>query len=92
MLVANGVRPGQVRRYVVNAREGQILTAQITESQGPVVFDVLMPGGEMMADASGIVFWQSFLPVGGDYAIDVTSSQPAEFTLEIQASEQVPAE
>ena len=92
VLVANGVRPGQVRRYVVNAREGQILTARITDSQGPVVFDVLMPGGEMMADASGVVFWQSFLPVGGDYAIDVTSSQAAEFTLEIRASDQVPAE
>ncbi len=92
LLVANGVRPGQVRRYVVNAREGQILTARITNSQGPVVFDVLMPGGEMMADASGIVFWQSFLPVGGDYAIDVKSSQASEFTLEIRASAQVPAE
>lgn len=92
VLVANGVRPGQVRRYVVNAREGQILTARITNSQGPVVFDVLMPGGEMMADASGIVFWQSFLPVGGDYAIDVKSSQASEFTLEIRASAQVPAE
>ena len=90
VLVANAVAPGQVKRYLVNAREGQILTVRITDSQGPVVFDVLMPGGEMMADASGIVYWESFLPVGGDYAIDVVADQQSEFTLEIRASAQIP--
>ena len=92
ILLANGVIPGEVRRYVVNAREGQIMTVRITDAQGPVGFDVLMPGGEMMADASGIVFWESYLPVGGDYSVDVSAAQSAQFTLEIVVSEQIPTE
>lgn len=92
ILLANGVVPGEVRRYVVNAQEGQIMTVRITDAQGPAGFDVLMPGGEMMADASGIVFWESYLPVGGDYSIDVSAAQAAEFTLEIAVSAQIPTE
>ncbi|PZO20049.1 MAG: serine/threonine protein kinase [Leptolyngbya foveolarum] len=92
ILLANGVVPGEVRRYMVNAREGQIMTVRITDAQGPAGFDVLMPGGEMMADASGIVFWESYLPVGGDYSIDVSAAQAAQFTLEIAVSAQIPTE
>ncbi len=92
VLLANGVGPGQIRRYVVNAQEGQIMTVQITgSSPGQATFDVLLPGGEMIPDASGIVYWEGFLPAGGDYAVEVSADQPAEFTLEIRASAQVPS-
>lgn len=90
ILVANNISSGVVRQYVVNAREGQIITVQLVDGQGPVSFDVLMPGGEMMADASGVVFWQSYLPVGGDYRINLGANQEAEYTLEIQVSAEVP--
>ncbi len=88
--VANRVGPGQIRRYVVNAREGQFLSVQVTDSSGGRVdFDVLRPGGEMIADA---VWWESLVPVGGDYTIDVQADQPSEFTLAIRASAQLPAQ
>ena len=92
VLLANGVGPGQIRRYVVNAREGQIMTVQITGSS-PVqaTFDILLPSGEMVPDASGIVYWEGFLPVGGDYAVEVSADRQTEFTLEIRASAQVPS-
>ncbi|MGB3298202.1 MAG: serine/threonine-protein kinase [Phormidesmis sp.] len=91
--VANEVGPGRIRRYVVNAKEGQILSVQVTDSSGGRVdFDVLMPGGEMIADASGIVWWEGLLPVGGDYAIDVQADQSSEFTLQIKASAQLPSQ
>ncbi len=93
ILVANSVGPGQIRRYVVNAQEGQILSAKITATQGGRAdFDVLLPGGEMVADASGIVWWEGLLPVGGDYAIDVQADQRSEFTLEIRATAPLPAD
>jgi serine/threonine protein kinase len=92
VLVANQVSPGQVRRYVVNVQEGQILRAQITDAQGPATFDVLEPSGNMVADASGIVYWEGFTQFSGDYVIDVVANQSAEFTLEIQASAQLPAQ
>ncbi len=91
VLVANSVAPGQIRRYIVNAQEGQILTVKVNDPpQGPVTFDVVMPGGELVPDASGIVSWQGFLPTGGDYWVDVRSDQEAAFTMEIRASAQVP--
>ncbi|MEL6159813.1 MAG: protein kinase [Cyanobacteria bacterium J06627_32] len=92
VLVANNVGPGQVKRYAVNAQEGQILSISLVEAQGPVVFDVLLPGGEMVADAEGLQLWEGFLPVGGDYKIDVRANQFSEFTLEIRASSLVPSE
>lgn len=85
VLVANNVGPGQVRRYSVNAREGQILTVIVLD--GAVAFDVLMPGGEMVADAAGLQRWEGFLPVGGDYSVDVVAPEFSEFTLEIRATD-----
>ena len=92
ILLANEVTPDEVRRYVVNAREGQIMTARITDAQGPAGFDVLMPGGEIMADASGIVFWESYLATSGDYYIDISAERTAKFTIEIAVSEAIPTE
>ncbi len=93
VLVANSVAPGQIRRYIVNAQEGQILTVKINDPpQGPVTFDLVMPGGELVPDASGIVSWQGFLSADGDYWVDVRSDQEAAFTMEIRASAQVPTQ
>ncbi|NEP18382.1 MAG: serine/threonine protein kinase [Leptolyngbya sp. SIO4C1] len=86
--VANSVGPGRVRRYIVNARQGQILSVQLQQASGPVTFDVRLPDGELMADASGVLFWQSYLPLGGDYAIDVKAPSSADFGLEIQVTGQ----
>ena len=85
-LVANNVGPGRVQRYVVNAQEGQILSVEVLDAQGGRVdFELLMPGGEMVPDASNIVAWQGQLPVGGDYTIDVRAQETADFTMEIRA-------
>ncbi|MEM9977122.1 MAG: serine/threonine-protein kinase [Cyanobacteria bacterium P01_D01_bin.2] len=83
-LLANSVGPGQVQRYVVNAQQGQIITVKITQANGPVTFDVAFPGGEPIADAEGVLYWNSYLPLGGDYAVDVRSVSAAEFTLDVQ--------
>ena len=90
--LANDVEPGLMRQYLVNVREGQILSVRIVNSQGGLVeFDVLRPGGEILADASGVVYWEGLLQVGGDYAINMRGDQAAEFTLEIQATSQLPS-
>ncbi|MBE9070422.1 serine/threonine protein kinase [Leptolyngbya cf. ectocarpi LEGE 11479] len=83
-LLANSVGPGRVQRYLVNAQQGQIVTVKITQASGPVTFDVAFPGGEQIADAEGVLYWNSYLPLGGDYAIDVKSASAAEFTLDVQ--------
>lgn len=83
-LLANSVGPGRVQRYVVNAQQGQIITVKITQASGPVTFDVSFPGGEPIADAEGVLYWNSYLPLGGDYSVDVRSTSAAEFTLDVQ--------
>ncbi|MEO0646399.1 MAG: serine/threonine-protein kinase [Cyanobacteria bacterium J06650_10] len=90
--VANNVARGQVKRYIVNAQEGQILTVRVINSDAPVSFDLLLPSGDLLADAANLQTWQGFLPQGGDYSIDVVSEQLAEFTLEIGATASVPSE
>ncbi len=89
--VANNVGPGRIQQYVVNAQEGQILSVEVLDAQGGRVdFDLLMPGGEMVADASNIVAWQGLLPVGGDYIIEVKADESADFTMEIRATSELP--
>ncbi|MGB3787033.1 MAG: serine/threonine-protein kinase [Phormidesmis sp.] len=88
--VANSVGPSQLRRYVVNAKQGQILTVSALSSDRPVSFELLMPDGTVLPDASQLERWQGFLPLGGDYSIDVTAPDPSQFTLEIQLSAEVP--
>ncbi|MEL6129160.1 MAG: hypothetical protein AAFR30_04540, partial [Cyanobacteria bacterium J06628_4] len=83
-LLASSVGPGQVQKYVINAQQGQIITVKITQASGPVTFDVSFPGGESVADAEGVLYWNSYLPLGGDYEVDVRSSSAAEFTLDVQ--------
>ncbi len=88
--VANSVGPGQLKRYVVNAKQGQILTVNALSSDQPVSFELLMPDGTVLPDASQLERWQGFLPLGGDYSVDVTAPERSEFTLEIQLSAEIP--
>jgi serine/threonine protein kinase len=87
-LVANAVGPGRVQRYTLTAQQGQIMTVKFAETQGPVTFDVRLPNGELVEDASDVLFWQSYLPLGGSYSIDVKSPQEASFTMDIQIAGQ----
>lgn len=81
-LLANSVGPGRVQRYVINAKQGQIMTVKTIQATGPVTFDVSFPGGDV--EAEGVSYWNSFLPLGGDYAIDVRAINAAEFKLDVQ--------
>jgi serine/threonine-protein kinase len=73
-----------VRRYVVNAQAGQIMTAELLS--GAVSFDVRYPNGNLVEDASSVTFWQFSLPESGDYIIDVTADSPSPFELRISVT------
>lgn len=85
ILVAERVAPNLIRRYLVNAQAGQLLTVEVEE--GGVYFDVRFPDGELVADAVNLTFWQAQLPEGGDYQIDVRSDDAADFTLRVSVTE-----
>lgn len=93
--VANSVSLGTTRRYVVNARQGQILTVNTLEGTNSVSFVLRGPDGAIVPNAIGLARWQGFLPVGGDYSVDVTNQLMAlnseDFVLEIQLTAAIPA-
>lgn len=72
-----------IRRYLLNLGQGQVLTAEIT--RGSAVFDLRYPNGSLVEDASGVVFWQSQLPEGGEYQIEVRADEEVNFTLKLSA-------
>ena len=82
--VSNNVGPSRTRRYIVNARQGQILSLQLSGLSGPATLAVRLPSGELIEDATRALFWEGYLPVGGDFKIDVSSPTPSEFTLNIR--------
>ncbi|MEO0489641.1 MAG: protein kinase, partial [Cyanobacteria bacterium J06659_2] len=84
--LANDVGRGRVRRYVVNASEGQVMAVQLSNMSGPVTMEVRLPTGEVIPNASKVLYWQGQLQFGGDYWIDVSSPTPAEFTLDISVT------
>lgn len=81
--VSGSVGPDRIRRYVINAQQGQIMNISVPNVGGPVQLDVRFPGGEPVPGATGVLAWQGELPVGGDFIVDVRSSSPADFTLQI---------
>ncbi|NJN21349.1 MAG: serine/threonine protein kinase [Leptolyngbya sp. RL_3_1] len=85
MRVANGVGPGQIQRYVVNLRQGQVLSANLEAASGPVLLAISLPSGEVLSGAAQVRSWEGQVPLGGDYTIEVSSEQAAEFTLNIGA-------
>lgn len=81
--VSGSVGPDRIRRYVINAQQGQVMSVDVPNVSGPVRLDVRFPGGEPVPGATGVLAWQGELPVGGDFIVDVQSSSQADFTLQL---------
>ncbi|TVP65748.1 MAG: serine/threonine protein kinase [Leptolyngbya sp. LCM1.Bin17] len=81
--VSGQVSQNRTRRYVVNARSGQMLSLDLPTVSGPVTLDVRFPGGELIPDASRVLSWQGQLPQGGDYLVDVKAPRPSDYTLRV---------
>lgn len=79
--VSGRISPTAIKRYLVNAQQGQVLSARL--SSGNATLRIRYPGGKPVEDGSGIVQWQAQLPRGGDYQIDVVANEETDFRLEI---------
>ena len=51
---------------------------------GAVSLDIRDPNGQLIEEAEHVVFWESQVPIGGQYQIDVVAPEPINFVLEIQ--------
>jgi serine/threonine-protein kinase len=71
--------PQNIKRYLINAQEGQQLSVDV--QQGDVSLTIRDPNGRVIAEASGVKFWQSQILTAGDYKIDVIAQRPTNFQL-----------
>lgn len=81
--VSGLTRPQQIKRYLVNAQEGQMLS--VTVQQGVVTLDMRYPDGQPVKDACTLLTCRLQLPSDGEYQIDVIANQEqdSEFTLDV---------
>ena len=75
----------QIKRYLVNAREGQVLSVNLED--GAVGLDIRYPNGELVEGASRIIKWKKLLSQGGDYQIDAIAEGKADFRIEISITD-----
>jgi serine/threonine-protein kinase len=59
----------QVRRYLVNVKEGQQLSAVVT--RGAVTLDIRDPDGNVLQNRKSVLNWQGRAQRSGQYQIDV---------------------
>ncbi len=79
--ISDTASPSRVRRYLVNAQEGQVLTAQVIDG---LVTNIRSPDGELIENASQVLSWESQLTTGGDYQIDVIAPEETDFSLNVE--------
>jgi len=80
--ISDTASPSRVKRYLVNAQEGQVLAAQVID--GTVVLNVRSPDGELIENASQVLSWESQLTTSGDYQIDVIAQTETDFNLNVR--------
>ena len=79
--VSDQSNPSVTKRYLVNARRGQILSVRVLN--GSVTLNIRYPGGRLVEGAANVLSWESELPRGGDYKIDVIATQDTNFQLDV---------
>ncbi|TAF51796.1 MAG: serine/threonine protein kinase [Oscillatoriales cyanobacterium] len=77
--VREAIEPPQVRRYQVTVRQGQVLSAELSNNAS---MTIVSPDGSAMA--TNTVFWSEEIPADGVYTIEVNAVQPVTFSLKLQ--------
>lgn len=79
--VSDTVSPSRIKRYLVRAREGQVLTTQVID--GSVTLNIRDPNGNLIENASGVLSWESQLPESGNYQIDVVAARETDTNFDL---------
>jgi hypothetical protein len=79
--IQGSVTPSQVNRYLVNCGGGQSLSIRVIE--GSVNFNIIDPDGRNIGTVKN-GFWRGKLPMNGDYALEVSSSNVSSYRFDIE--------
>jgi len=83
--VPGNIGPGQVRRYVLAADEGQTMTVSVASPNNDVVLAVWGADGTvLLSDHAGATEWQGQLPATQDYFVGLSgAAEPTLFRLTV---------
>lgn len=73
--------PQNIKRYLVNVQEGQILSVRI--QSGEATLDIRHPNGQPIENAFGLGEWEAKVDESGEYQIDVKSTKNTKFSVDI---------
>jgi serine/threonine protein kinase len=81
--VTGQIAPNQVRRYLLKANQGQILSLKVL--QGEINLSAIAPNGlRIGGSATNSKNWQGRIPTAGNYVIEVTTQKPGDYVLSLE--------
>lgn len=81
--VTGNIAPNQIRRYLLKARQGQIVLVKVL--QGQVSLSTIAPNGDRIGGSTTTSKdWKGRLPMEGDYVIEVSTTQPGDYALSFE--------
>jgi hypothetical protein len=89
-VLGGALGPGESRRYLLNARDGQELRVALLPNNAQTHFNIFVPGGEMLYDGrKGGNYYRGGLYKTGDHVVEVyylghepTSNYEVEIVIE----------
>ncbi len=81
--VTGSISPKQIRRYLLRAKQGQILALKVL--QGTINLSAIAPNGQRIGGSTPqSKGWQGRLPTNGDYVIEVSAPQTGDYVLSLE--------
>ncbi len=81
--VTGQLSPDQVRRYLLRAKQGQLLRLKLLEGQ--VKLDAIAPSGQRLTPVGRVQSeWQGTLPQEGDYVIELSTDRVGDYALVVE--------
>ena len=78
----NSLPENKSKRYLVECNSGQSMTVNIPE--GTVSAAIIAPNGEKVGTANSTTLWQGQLPNSGDYTIEISGDNKANYGVKIE--------
>lgn len=78
----NSLPDNKSKRYVLECNSGQSMTVNVPE--GTVSAAIIAPNGEKLATVNNTTPWQGQLPSSGDYTIEISGDNKANYGVKIE--------
>lgn len=82
VILTNTLPDNQSKRYLVECTSGQSMTLNVQE--GAVSAAIIAPNGEKVGTANSTTPWQGQLPSSGDYTIEISGDNKANYGVKIE--------